>query len=25
MDKENKNTPKGGPHARIAEKPKNFS
>ena len=25
MDKENRNTPKGGPHARIAEKPKNFS
>ena len=25
MDKENKNTPKGGPHTRIAEKPKNFS
>ena len=24
MDKENRNTPKGGPHARIAEKPKNF-
>ena len=25
MDKENRNTPKGGPHTRIAEKPKNFS
>ena len=25
MDKDNRNTPKGGPHARIAEKPKNFS
>ena len=25
MDKENRNTPKGGPHVRIAEKPKNFS
>jgi len=25
MDKENKNTPKGGPHTRVAEKPKNFS
>ena len=25
MDKDNRNTPKGGPHARVAEKPKNFS
>ena len=25
MDKDNRNTPKVGPHARIAEKPKNFS
>ena len=25
MDNKNRNTPKGGPHTRIAEKPKNFS
>ena len=25
MDSKNRNTPKGGPHARVAEKPKNFS
>ncbi len=25
MDSKNRNTPKGGPHTRIAEKPKNFS